>query len=162
MASVGAHSRPLTARLKPAMTPPGSISFTVTTKALWAGSINEYSRVLLSASAAAGAGDLRVTLAGLVQKGRVACGAENGPAPVCAPAKLFAISDCAHIGVMQANECLRLAGRQNKLDLKTIGRVQVNDGPEITATQALLGQVPIQDDSVKQVEHDYPGCAVMK
>lgn len=63
---------------------------------------------------------------------------------------------------MQANECLRLAGRQNKLDFKTIGRVQVNDGPEITATQAMLGQVPIQDDSVKQVEHGYPGYAVMK
>jgi hypothetical protein len=26
----------------------------------------------------------------------------------------------------------------------------------------MLGQVPIEDDSVEQVEHGYPGWAVMK
>ena len=73
-----------------------------------------------------------------------------------------AVSDCAHVGVMQANECLCLAGSQNKLDLKTIGRMQFNNGSKIAATQAMLGQVSIQDDSVEQVEHVYPGCAVTK
>jgi hypothetical protein len=38
------------------------------------------------------------------------------------------VSDRAHVGVMQANQCLGLAGSQNKLDFKTIGRVQVDDG----------------------------------
>jgi hypothetical protein len=88
--------------------------------------------------------------------------ASSGSALQLANGDQIAVSDRAHIGVMQANECLRLAGRQNELDLKTIRRVQVDDGSEITATQTMLGQVPIQDDSVKEAEHGYPGCAVMK
>ena len=94
---------------------------------------------------------------------RTACwAASSGSAFQIAYGDQIPVADCAHIGVAQANERLRFAGRQNKLDFKTIEGVQVDDSPEVTATQAMLGQVPIQDDSVKQVEHGYPGCAVMK
>jgi hypothetical protein len=64
-----------------------------------------------------------------------------------------AVSDCPNVCVAQANEGLGLAARENELDFKTIRRMQVDDGAEITATQTMLGQVPIQDDGVEQVEH---------
>jgi hypothetical protein len=57
---------------------------------------------------------------------------------------------------------LGLARGEDELNLETIGRMNINDRAEITTTQAMLGEIPIQDDSVEQVEHGYPGCAVMK
>ncbi len=59
----------------------------------------------------------------------------------------------SHIAVKHPDEHLSLAGGQNKLDFKTIGWVNVDDGTQITAAQTVLGQVAIQNDSVEQVEH---------
>jgi hypothetical protein len=88
--------------------------------------------------------------------------ASSGSALQVANGNQVAVSDRAHIGVVQANERLSLTGRENKLDFKTIRFVNVDDGAKIAAAQAMLGQVPIQDDGVEQVEHGYPGCAVTK
>jgi hypothetical protein len=73
-----------------------------------------------------------------------------------------AVSDCANIGRAEGDEGLGLARRENKLDLKTVGRVNVDNCAQIPTTQAMLGKVPIQNYCVEQVEHDWPGCAVMK
>ena len=35
--------------------------------------------------------------------------------------------------------------------------MEVDDGTEVTTTQAMLGKVPIQDDGVEQVEHGLDG-----
>ena len=66
-----------------------------------------------------------------------------------------ACSDCAHVGVMQTYERMRIATDPDKLDLKTVRVVNVDNGTKIAATQATLGQVPIQDDGVEQVEHGW-------
>jgi hypothetical protein len=72
------------------------------------------------------------------------------------------ISDRAHVSVPQGNKRLSLARRENKLDIKTLRSVNVDNCPQIAAAPAMLGQVPIQDDCVEQVKHGYLGCAVMK
>src|SRR5258706_4113100 len=35
--------------------------------------------------------------------------------------------------------------------------MQIDNGAEVTTTQAMLGKVPIQDDGVQQVEHGLAG-----
>ena len=88
--------------------------------------------------------------------------ASSGSSLQVANSNQVTVSDRAHVGVMQANERLRLTRGEDKLDFKTIGRVKVDDRPEIATAQTMLGQVPIQNDCVEQVEHGYPGCAVTK
>jgi hypothetical protein len=60
-----------------------------------------------------------------------------------------ALPDGANVPVAEADECLGLAGRKNELDLQTIGVMQVYDRAQITTAEAMLGEVPIQDDGVE-------------
>jgi hypothetical protein len=92
----------------------------------------------------------------------VSWAASSGSSLQVANSDQVAVSDRAYVGVVQADERLSLSGREDKLDFKTVGFVKVDDSAKIAAAQAMLGQVPIQDDGVEQVEHGYPGCAVTK
>jgi hypothetical protein len=69
----------------------------------------------------------------------------------------IAVSDRADVGDAQAHEGLRLTGSEDKLDFKSIGRMNIDNRAEIAATETMLGKISIQDDSVEQVKHDYPG-----
>jgi hypothetical protein len=101
----------------------------------------------------------------------VSCGrsAARGGARCCSGSALqitnsdqIGVSDCSHVGVVQTYEGLRSSGGEDELNLKTIRRMNVNNCTEVAATEPVFRQVSIQDDSVEQVEHDYPGCAVTK
>ncbi len=67
------------------------------------------------------------------------------------------VPDSADVGDAQAHEGLRLTGSEDKLDFKSIGRMNIDNRAEIAATKTVLGKISIQDDSVEQVKHDYPG-----
>jgi hypothetical protein len=79
--------------------------------------------------------------------------ASSGGAFQIANGDQVAVSDCSNVCVVQADERLDFAGCEDELDLKTVRRMQADDGAEITSTQAVLGKVPIQNDGVEQVEH---------
>jgi hypothetical protein len=89
-------------------------------------------------------------------------GSPSGSSLQIANRDQIGVSDCSHVGAVQGHECLGSSGGEDKLDLKTIRCVNINDRAKIAATETVLGQVSIQDDGVEQVEHDYPGCAVTK
>ncbi len=79
--------------------------------------------------------------------------ASSGSALQIANGDQVAVSNRSNIRDADTDERLGLTRRQDKLDFKTIGSVKIYDGAEVTTTQAMLRKVPIQDDSVEQVEH---------
>jgi hypothetical protein len=58
----------------------------------------------------------------------------------------ISLADRTNVGDPKGHESLRLAGREHELNVETVRRVDVDHGAKITATQALLRQVAIQND----------------
>ncbi len=81
----------------------------------------------------------------------------SGSALQIANGDQVAVSNRSDVGVAQAHESLRLSGGEDKLHFESIGTMNIDYRTEIAATKTMLGKVSIQDDSVEQVEHDYPG-----
>src|SRR6476659_6391056 len=54
-----------------------------------------------------------------------------------------------HVSMSKGNESLRLAGRQDEFDLQPVWRLHVDHRAEVSAAQAQLRQVAIEDDGVE-------------
>jgi hypothetical protein len=59
------------------------------------------------------------------------------------------VADSAYVGAAKADQSLRLAGRQHKLDLETVGCLEVDDRAEIAAAQAVFRQKSLPFDTIQ-------------
>jgi hypothetical protein len=89
-------------------------------------------------------------------------GSSSGSALQITNCDQVTVSDGTHVRVLQANECLSLARRQDELDFETIGRVNVDDGTEITDASVMtqlkmveqLGKGKYRDKDIKDMIRD--------
>jgi len=66
----------------------------------------------------------------------------------------ISLADRTNVSGPKRHESLRFAGREHELNVETVRRVDVDHGAKITATQTLVRQVAIQNDGIKELEHD--------
>jgi len=73
----------------------------------------------------------------------------SGSAPEVAYGDQVALADCPNVKVVQGDQRLRPARRQDELDLETVRWMEFDDRAKIATAQTMFGEVPIQDDGVE-------------